>query len=101
LWNIVLVGFDLHLLERNQFELALIFFSFNTNMVAALSPWDTIGSQGARNFMLCKKPQPVKLAAGGDDDDDDRRSIPTMARKGNGSWRAWLNKSLNLKISSH
>jgi len=67
----------------------------------ALSPWDTIGSQGARNFMLCKKPQPVKLAAGGDDDDDDRRSIPTMARKGNGSWRAWLNKSLNLKISSH
>ncbi|XP_062171130.1 uncharacterized protein At4g22758-like [Alnus glutinosa] len=62
----------------------------------ALSAWDTIGSQGARNFMLCKKPQPVKLA-----EDDDGRSIPTIARKGNGSWRAWLNKSLNLKISSH
>ncbi|KAG2708395.1 hypothetical protein I3843_05G173000 [Carya illinoinensis] len=60
----------------------------------ALSPWDTIGSQGARNFMLCKKPQPVKIA-------DDGSSIPAMARKGNGSWRAWINKSLNLKISSH
>jgi len=90
-----LFGFDLHLLERNKFGLALIFcFLFLT--VAALSAWDTIGSQGARNFMLCKKPQPVKLA-----EDDDGRSIPTIARKGNGSWRAWLNKSLNLKISSH
>lgn len=63
-------------------------------MVTALSPWDTIGSHGARNFMLCKKPQPVKIAEEGS-------SIPAMARKGNGSWRAWINKSLNLKISSH
>lgn len=60
----------------------------------ALSPWDTIGSQGSRNFMLCKKPQPVKMADG---------AIPaaTISRKGSGSWKAWINKSLNLKISSH
>lgn len=95
----MLVGFDTSFREESIRIGSDFFFSFNTNTVAALSPWDTIGSQGARNFMLCKKPQPVKLAA--DDDDDDGRSTPTMARKGNGSWRAWLNKSLNLKISSH
>lgn len=60
----------------------------------ALSSWDTIGSQGVRNFMLCKKPQPVKV-------EDDGRSSPANVRKGNGSWKAWINKSLNLKISSH
>lgn len=65
------------------------------NMFAALSPWDTIGSQGARNFMLCKKPQPGKMA-------DDGKTISAMARKGSGgSWKAWINKSLNLKIYSH
>ncbi|KAG7974327.1 hypothetical protein I3843_06G043600 [Carya illinoinensis] len=60
----------------------------------ALSPWDTIGSQGAWNFMLCKKPQPEKVA-------DDGRSIPSMSRRGNGSWRSRINKALNLMISSH
>ncbi|KAK9276106.1 hypothetical protein L1049_005637 [Liquidambar formosana] len=58
----------------------------------ALSPWETIGSHGARNFMLCKKPQPEKVA-------DEGR--PAAAAKGSGSWKAWINKSLNLKISSH
>lgn len=64
------------------------------DFIAALSPWDTIGAQGARNFMLCKKPQPVKM---------DSEEIPAAAitRKGSGSWKAWINKSLNLKISSH
>jgi hypothetical protein len=61
----------------------------------ALSPWDTIGSQGVRNFMLCKKPQPVKMAG------DDETSIRPISRKGSGSWKAWINKSLNLKIYSH
>ncbi|KAJ7942955.1 Senescence-associated protein [Quillaja saponaria] len=46
----------------------------------ALSPWDTIGSLGARNFMLCKKPQHVKEAG-------DERSAATLSRKGNGSWK--------------
>ncbi|KAF3965511.1 hypothetical protein ACB098_03G077200 [Castanea mollissima] len=66
----------------------------------ALSPWDTIGSQGVRNFMLCKKPQPVKMEG------DEERSMQQISGKGNGngsggSWKAWINKSLNLKIYSH
>ncbi|XP_019446272.1 PREDICTED: uncharacterized protein At4g22758-like isoform X2 [Lupinus angustifolius] len=63
----------------------------------ALSPWDAIGSHGARNFMLCRKPQPstenVNAAADGNG--------TSLSRRGSGSWKAWLNKSLNLKISSH
>lgn len=57
----------------------------------ALGPWDTIGSFGVRNFMLCKKPKP-EVDNGKPDED---------GRKGSGSWKAWFNKSLNLKISSH
>ncbi|GAV82655.1 hypothetical protein CFOL_v3_26106 [Cephalotus follicularis] len=60
----------------------------------ALSPWDTIGSHGARNFMLCKKPQLDKTA-------DDGTSNDAITRRGSGSWKAWINKSLNLKVSSH
>ncbi|XP_022726398.1 uncharacterized protein At4g22758-like [Durio zibethinus] len=60
----------------------------------ALSPWETIGSQGARNFMLCKKPRSEKM-------EDDGRSNEATTRKGTGNWKAWINKSLNLKISSH
>ncbi|KAL6969978.1 hypothetical protein U1Q18_029688 [Sarracenia purpurea var. burkii] len=59
----------------------------------ALNPWETIGSIGARNFMLCKKPQMEKAAIEVQKD--------TIGRKGNGTWKAWFNKSLNLKISSH
>ncbi|XVE85429.1 hypothetical protein DITRI_Ditri17bG0090500 [Diplodiscus trichospermus] len=60
----------------------------------ALSPWETIGSLGARNFMLCKKPRTEKM-------EDDGRSTEAITRKGSGNWKAWINKSLNLKISSH
>jgi len=59
----------------------------------ALSPWDTIGSFGVRNFMLCKKPGVDKVIDGGKQQD--------AAAKGSGSWKSWFNKSLNLKISSH
>ncbi|GFY96389.1 Superkiller protein [Actinidia chinensis var. chinensis] len=59
----------------------------------ALSPWETIGSFGVRNFMLCKKPQVGKASI-----DEEKQAI---VRKGNSSWKAWFNKSLNLKISSH
>ncbi|KAF3946731.1 hypothetical protein CMV_027035 [Castanea mollissima] len=57
----------------------------------ALSPWDTIGSQGVRNFMLSKKPQPVKMEG------DEERSMQQISSKGNGngsggSWKAWINK---------
>ncbi|XP_028767092.1 uncharacterized protein At4g22758-like [Neltuma alba] len=61
----------------------------------ALSPWDTIGSFGARNFMLCKKPQPAKEA-------EQASVAAALVRKGgSGSWKNWFNKSLSLKVSSH
>lgn len=59
----------------------------------ALSPWETIGSVGIRNFMLCKKPQ-IDRAGDGE-------KATAISRKGAGSWRAWIHKSLHLKISSH
>jgi len=58
----------------------------------ALSPWDKIGSHGARNFMLCKKPNATNEAA----EDGSGTSLP---RRGSGSWKSWF--SLNLKVSSH
>ncbi|XP_039065967.1 uncharacterized protein At4g22758-like isoform X2 [Hibiscus syriacus] len=61
---------------------------------AALSTWETIGSQGSRNFMLCKKPRAEKM-------ENDGKSAEPITRKSPGNWKAWLNKSLNLKISSH
>ncbi|CAN1137733.1 Uncharacterized protein At4g22758 [Linum perenne] len=57
----------------------------------ALSPWETIGSIGCRNFMLCKKSAAMKMADG----------AGAVAQKGSGSWKTWINKSFNLKISSH
>ncbi|GMJ09655.1 hypothetical protein like AT1G70780 [Hibiscus trionum] len=59
----------------------------------ALNPWETIGSLGARNFMLCKKLRSEKM-------EDDGKPAEATTRKGNGNWKAWINKSLNLKISS-
>lgn len=63
--------------------------------VAALSPWDRIGSHGARNFMLCKKPQGSPGVA------ESAGTTPLPRRRSSGSWKAWFNKSLSLKISSH
>ncbi|KAE8710287.1 putative ADP-ribosylation factor GTPase-activating protein AGD11-like [Hibiscus syriacus] len=60
----------------------------------ALSPWETIGSQGARNFMLFKKQITEKV-------ENDAKSAESITRKSPGNWKAWFNKSLNLKISSH
>nr|GFB46442.1 UDP-3-O-acyl-N-acetylglucosamine deacetylase 5 precursor [Tanacetum cinerariifolium] len=61
-----------------------------------LKPWETIGSFGVRNFMLCKKPH--QEAVNGV---DDKKPVTVGIRKGSGSWKAWFNKSLNLKVSSH
>ncbi|KAL1568585.1 hypothetical protein AAHA92_00183 [Salvia divinorum] len=58
--------------------------------IEALSPWETIGSMGVRNFVLCKKPEAEKA--------NESEKLP---RKGSGSWKSWFNKSLNSKISSH
>ncbi|KAK8659469.1 hypothetical protein V6N13_029670 [Hibiscus sabdariffa] len=62
----------------------------------ALNPWETIGARGARNFILCKKPTSDKM-----EDDGKPAEAVSTSRKGNGNWKAWINRSLNLKISSH
>ncbi|XP_076941232.1 uncharacterized protein At4g22758-like [Bidens hawaiensis] len=62
----------------------------------ALKTWETIGSVGVRNFMLCKKPREVV------EGDNDGKPVATgILRKSVGGWKAWFNKSLNLKVSSH
>ena len=58
----------------------------------ALSPWDKIGAHGARNFVLCKKPNTTNEAVVGSE-------TSSLSRRGGGSWKSWFN--LNLKISSH
>ncbi|XP_047968612.1 uncharacterized protein At4g22758-like [Salvia hispanica] len=60
----------------------------------ALSPWETIGSMGVRNFVLCKKPEAEK-------EKEKANESEKLPRKGSGSWKSWFNKSLNSKISSH
>lgn len=55
----------------------------------ALSPLDTIGSHGgARNFMLCKKPETTNGMANAD-------GAVALARRRNGSLKNWFNKSLS------
>ncbi|XP_021274675.1 uncharacterized protein LOC110409599 [Herrania umbratica] len=61
----------------------------------ALSPWATIGSQGARNFKLWKKQRTEKV------EDDGRSSTQAITTNEDGNWKAWTNKFLKLKISSH
>ncbi|OMO95618.1 hypothetical protein COLO4_15750 [Corchorus olitorius] len=57
----------------------------------ALSPWEKIGSQGGRAFLLCKKQvQPQMTEARSE----------MITQKGSG-WKAWLNKSFSFKILSH
>ncbi|XP_030536703.1 uncharacterized protein LOC115745342 [Rhodamnia argentea] len=57
----------------------------------ALIPSEAIGSQGGRNFVLCKKQiQPQMTEARSE----------MISRKRSGSWKAWLNKSFSFKIPS-
>ncbi|KAK6151065.1 hypothetical protein DH2020_015997 [Rehmannia glutinosa] len=60
-------------------------------LVAALKPSEAIGSRGARNFVLCKKQSNPQMT--------ETRS-PVVDRKGSG-FKAWLQKSLSLKIPTH
>ncbi|KAK9091584.1 hypothetical protein Sjap_024761 [Stephania japonica] len=60
----------------------------------ALNPWEAIGSLRGRNFVLCKKQREAEEIAG-------EATEAIINRKGSGSWKAWFNKSLNFKISSH
>ncbi|KAD2393566.1 hypothetical protein R6Q59_012148 [Mikania micrantha] len=61
----------------------------------ALSLVEAIGSFGVRNFMLCKRPQPVEDAGNA------KPLTVGITRKNPGSWKSWFNKSLNLKVSTH
>ena len=61
----------------------------------ALSPLQTIGVHGARNFLLCRKPQPQEAA------NVEVKAEAAITRRGNGSWKSWINKTLILKIASH
>lgn len=70
------------------------FFAYAYVLIAALSPWEAIGSPGVRNFMLFKKTSQGENAV------DDGKQSP-MVQKGAGSWKAWFNKSLSRKIASH
>ncbi|CAN6881045.1 hypothetical protein Bca4012_071437 [Brassica carinata] len=73
-------------------------FIFYCPMVGpeALSPWEAIGSLGARNFMLCEKPGEKKRV----EEENGRSSFPINgARKR--SFRAWINKSFSLKVTTH
>ncbi|PIA63871.1 hypothetical protein AQUCO_00201298v1 [Aquilegia coerulea] len=70
----------------------------------ALSPWETIGSRGGRNFVLCKK-TPIAVVVNAAK--PPRKTVKVtgellrVTRKGSGSWKSWINKSLSFKISSH
>ncbi|GKV00177.1 hypothetical protein SLE2022_148720 [Rubroshorea leprosula] len=57
----------------------------------ALSPWEKIGSQGGRNFVLCKKAVHPQMTEGRSE----------MIAHKNSGWKAWLNKSFSFKILSH
>lgn len=68
----------------------------------ALSPIETIGAHGARNFLLCKKPQPqTQTEKAAKVKGDAVTTEASITRRGNGSWKSWINKTLILKVASH
>lgn len=98
MWNTAALSHFHNSCSTHKFPTHSIYFVFNIylwwiGVFAALSPLEAIGSFGVRNFMLCKKAPMVKTAVG-----DEKQTMP---RKGNCNWKAWFNKSLSLKISSH
>ncbi|XP_062152901.1 uncharacterized protein At4g22758-like [Alnus glutinosa] len=58
----------------------------------ALNPWESIGSHGGRNFVLCKKQGQPQMTEG--------RPAEMIAQKRSGSWKAWLNKPFSKIILS-
>ncbi|KAJ0247635.1 Uncharacterized protein HA466_0160710 [Hirschfeldia incana] len=61
----------------------------------ALSAWEAIGSLGARNFMLCEKPEEEEKKKF--EEEDSGRSSFSINGARRRSFRAWINKSLVLK----
>lgn len=64
-------------------------------MFVALNPSEAIGSQDQRKFVLSKK---EKLP---DSHSAENIKSEMVSRKRINSWKAWINKSLSFKISSH
>ncbi|MQL68577.1 hypothetical protein Taro_000823, partial [Colocasia esculenta] len=93
--------------DHNDFLL----FCSHSNYMDALNPSEPIGANGGRNFVLCKKQLqqvaltvPNRVVAGGSAVlTVQPHSQSAVEKKGGngGSWKAWLNKSFNFKISSH
>ncbi|KAK6913547.1 hypothetical protein RJ641_023148 [Dillenia turbinata] len=70
------------------------FFLYSVNSTSqALDPAETISSCESRNFCLCKKQMQPQMT--------EARSEMVSTRKGNGSWKTWLNKPFGFKIYSH
>ncbi|XXG40970.1 hypothetical protein AAC387_Pa01g1548 [Persea americana] len=65
----------------------------------ALGPLDPIGSYCCRNFVLCKK-QTVENESSGMADMPPRTAVVSQERVGC-SCKAWLNRSLKLKSTTH
>ncbi|KAJ8648511.1 hypothetical protein MRB53_001534 [Persea americana] len=65
----------------------------------ALGAMKPIGSYCCRNFVLCKK-QAVDNESSGKEDAPPRTAAVSRKRVGD-SWKAWLNRSLKLKITAH
>ncbi|XP_009605387.1 uncharacterized protein LOC107790982 [Nicotiana tabacum] len=57
-----------------------------------MGPSDEIGSQGVRNFILCKKQKQPQMTEG---------SAEEISHKGRSSWKSWLNKSFSFRIHFH
>lgn len=76
-------------------------FAYIWVVISDLSPWETIGSLGVRNFVLVKKPQSENPILNGKQQRILDGKQVVMARKGSGSWKAWFNKSLSRKIVSY
>lgn len=56
----------------------------------ALSPWDTIGQAGCRNFILYKEEK----------EDDSKSTKEDLERKGSGNWKKLVIRSLGFKVTS-
>ncbi|GAB2227428.1 hypothetical protein Droror1_Dr00009249 [Drosera rotundifolia] len=65
----------------------------------ALSPLETIGQNGCRTFMLCKKPQSAEMAS--HENPAVERTVFPIAGRGSWRWKSWINKSLSLKVAPH
>ncbi|KAL8472736.1 hypothetical protein ACS0TY_029167 [Phlomoides rotata] len=74
--------------DVNSFSLYPAFAEYDY----VLKSSEAIGCGGARNFVLCKMESKITMST------ETRSNV--INQKG-GGWRAWLQKSLSLKIPSH